>query len=181
VTWRRLSTVPRLLEKTEQGSGCQLLLTLGAAVYVLGTRRPKGEDQSTRQTPGISDVIAFLPRATGVVFWEVKAVGGRMSPEQVAFRTIVLLCERAGLGIYHVLGGYDALIAFLVRRGLAVASQFPYYRLHSDSDRQEPGESGDQWPACVVKQTHATPAEIQAVGARLGREQRARRRARRTA
>ena len=171
MTPRRRLTVPRVLEKTEQSSGCRLLLTLGAALYVLGTRRPKGEYQGTRQTPGISDVIAFLPRTKGVVFWEAKASDGRLRPEQWAFRTIVLLCERAGLGIYHVVGGYDALIAFLVRLGLLVASQVPHYRLPA---------GGDSAGVCEAVLTgDENPGEIQALGARLGREQRARRRRRR--
>jgi hypothetical protein len=178
VTRRRLPAVPRVLEKTEQASGCKLLLTLGAAVYELGTKRPKGDYQGTRQTPGISDVIAFLPRTMGVIFWEAKAAGGRMRPEQWAFRAIVLMCERAGLRIYHVLGGYDALIAALIRLGLLVESQVPHYRLPA---------GGDGAGTCeAILLTDQNPAEIQAVGARIGREARARRaprapRARRTA
>jgi len=161
----RVATVPRTLEKTEQGAGCQLLLTIGAAVYVLGTRRPKGEDQSTRQTPGISDVITFLPRTKGVLFWEAKAAGGRMSPEQAAFRTIVTLCARAGLGIHHVLGGCNALTDTLSTLGLLKETRVAHDRLEASA-----------FTAPAVGETDATPAAIQAVGAQLGREQRARRR-----
>src|SRR5688572_7830522 len=66
---------PVQLEKLEQTHIIQLIKSLGGRVYVLGTRRSRGkrcqncgtfvpEDQGTRQTPGVSDLITFLPART---------------------------------------------------------------------------------------------------------------------
>jgi len=129
---------PRVLEKTEQAHGVQLLRSIGAKVYVLGTRRSRGkscpkcgtfvpEDQGTHQTPGISDVFAILPpRAYGrrrALWWEAKASDGRMSPDQAEFKE---LCGETDLE--HVVGTLDALIAGLVGLGYVKAEQFPHYR-----------------------------------------------------
>jgi hypothetical protein len=112
------------LEKTEQAQTVQLLTAIGAAVYTIGTRRPRGtrcpscgtfvaESQSTRQTPGIPDVLAFLPRPPiGVVFIEQKRSGGRLSPAQEAFRA---RCAVAGLA--HLVGTRDHVIAWLTEYG----------------------------------------------------------------
>jgi hypothetical protein len=147
-------------EKIQQGFIVQLYETVGAKVYVLGTRRPGGsrcrkcgefnpEHQGTCQTPGISDLIVFLPFPPGrdsfqqptkvLLFHEAKAkdAHGRMnemSDEQRELRELVLAsCNE------HVVGDLDAAIAFLLERGYLRADQVPHYRLpntkgeHSDT------------------------------------------------
>lgn len=117
----------RVPEKAEQAHGVQLLRSIGATVYVLGTVRAKGDFPGTRQTPGIADVLAFLPvrGEPGRVFlaWECKAVGGRLRPEQVEFKD---LCDQAEIA--HVVGPFDALIAWLAVRGYVKAESFSHYR-----------------------------------------------------
>jgi hypothetical protein len=139
------------LEKAIQSQGVSLLKSVGGAVYVTGTRRPRGDFQGTCMTPGIPDVLAFLPvardrmdpdfvsRATlsdrvkardagyffgpCLLFWEAKAPGGRMSGDQQAFQ---LHCDVAKIA--HVVGDLDALIAWLVAHGYCRSESFPHYR-----------------------------------------------------
>ncbi len=124
----------RVPEKTEQAHGVQLLRSLGAKVYVLGTVRAKGDHPGTRQTPGLPDVEAFIPvrgaesvpgevRQRMFLKWECKAVGGRLRPEQREYQE---LC--AGAHVAHVVGTFDALIAWLAARGFVKAQSFPEYR-----------------------------------------------------
>jgi hypothetical protein len=54
---------------------------------------------------------------------EVKASGGRLRPEQVAFRQA---CGEADVA--HLVGGLDAVIAWLVDRGYIRAESVPHYR-----------------------------------------------------
>jgi hypothetical protein len=132
--------MPIQREKAEQAHIVQLLRSIGGAVYVLGTRRRRGDHQGTMQTPGLPDVIAFLPTrehacirlvVDGVslplkrlfVCVECKATGGRLRPEQRAFRDF---CRDAG--IQHVSGDFDAIIAWLIDFGYVQADQFPHYR-----------------------------------------------------
>lgn len=119
----------RIPETIVQHHVCQLLSSLGSAVYVMGTKRPKGDFQGTRQTPGIPDVMAFVPNRRNpgsyiLLFVECKAVGGKLRPEQRTFREN---CIAAGQG--HVVGGLDDVIAWLLSAGLINASQVPHYRL----------------------------------------------------
>ncbi len=131
-------------ERTEQAHVIKLYRSIGAAVYVIGTTRKRGEicphcktfvpntDHGTRQTPGLADLLVFLaphPRvsfAPELLFHEVKAPRGRMSDEQKAFREA---CIQASVA--HVVGGLDAAIEFLVRTGRARTESFPHYRLPS--------------------------------------------------
>jgi hypothetical protein len=129
---------PRL-EKFEQADGIKLLQSLGAKVYTLGTRRPRGtrcrqcgafvaESQGTRQTPGLPDVYAVLPgdreRTSRALWWEVKrATGGRLSSAQEEFRDLCLASDTA-----HVDGSVDALIAWLTTNGYLRGDQVPQYR-----------------------------------------------------
>jgi hypothetical protein len=122
-------TLPRVSEKTVQAQGVTLLRTLGAKVYVLGTTRRRGDFQGTMQTPGIADIFGFLPEQSPTIprwtpfWWEVKAAGGRLRPEQQDFEA---LCQ--GAYLTHIVGDLDVLIAFLVRGGWLKADNVPYYR-----------------------------------------------------
>ena len=55
------STKMTQLEKEIQADIVKLLNTVGAAVYKIGTTRKKGDHQGTMQTPGIPDLVAFVP------------------------------------------------------------------------------------------------------------------------
>lgn len=141
-------------EKLEQSRVAQYLSALGAKVYTIGTRRRGGkkcpgcgtfvtEHQGTCQTPGLPDLLAFvpdrrLPNPIAAVLpvmiplaIEVKAPGGRMSDEQEQFRA---QCERAGFA--HVVGGLDDVIAWLLARGIVQPRHVPWYRL-PQPDRTE--------------------------------------------
>ncbi|MGE3276753.1 MAG: hypothetical protein AB7O67_16700 [Vicinamibacterales bacterium] len=140
-------------EKGEQANGVRLLLSMGAKVYTLGTRRSRGrecpncgefvaEHQGTRQTPGIADVFAFLkdqptmgqPDRRRALWWEVKRRdGGRLSAEQQEFRD---LCAAASTD--HVAGDVDALVAYLVDRGFLRADRVPHYRLPAGAREGSP-------------------------------------------
>lgn len=113
----------RIPEKAIQAQCVSVLRSLGAKVWVLGTVRAKGDHPGTRQTPGVSDVIAFLRGAC--LFLEVKAEGGKLRPEQVDFRDAALTC---GPPVYHVVGGVDELFHWLVERGIVKAENVPYAR-----------------------------------------------------
>lgn len=121
--------MPVQREKVEQAHIVQLLKLVKAEVYVLGTRRRAGDYQGTMQTPGLPDLLAFLPdRLNGAsqrvpVFIECKAPGGRLRPEQRDFRALCLMA-----GIAHIVGDLDAVIAFLIGAGYVTANQFPHYR-----------------------------------------------------
>ena len=119
---------PTTDEKHEQANGIRLIEAVGGKAYVLGTRRAMAcgvcgapsTDPSTRQTPGIGDVLGFIPpspRAASRALWtavwiEFKGMGGGLSPEQVEFRNF---CRAAGLP--HVVGGLDAVMVFLEAQG----------------------------------------------------------------
>lgn len=123
---RRPRPIP---EKAVQHQIVQLLRARGAAVYVLGTRRPRGDFHGTCQTPGIADLYCVLPApplgggAPTGLWIEVKATGGTLRPEQVVFRD---LCRRAG--IPHVTGGVEEVLRFLVTGGWVSAASVPHYR-----------------------------------------------------
>lgn len=133
VTDRRLRP-SRVPERAEQQHIVQLARTVGAKVWVLGTTRRRGDFHGTMQTPGISDLVLFLPRrdmrdttlppmGRELVFFEVKAHGGRLCPEQQDFRQQCLAA-----GATHLVGNLDTFIAFLIDRGLARRESFPAYR-----------------------------------------------------
>lgn len=135
---------PRVLEKTEQAHIIQTIGQVRGKVYVLGTRRPKGDYQGTRQTPGIPDLLVFLPPSPGSrtvmngcsgpsvewrqVWIEAKAAGGRLRPEQVVFAHHCL-----SAGVDHIVGGLDAVIAWLIREGYLNRDQVAHYRLPSEA------------------------------------------------
>lgn len=131
MTTRRRKPVQR--EAGEQLKVRQLIASLGGRAFVLGTRRRKGDHQGTMQTPGLPDLVAFLPvRASSPPVWrlvvvECKAPGGRLRPEQETFRE---LCRWAN--VEHVTGGYDAFVRWCQQRGHLRPEHVPHYR-------QEPG------------------------------------------
>lgn len=120
----------RVPEKAEQAHIVQLLRSIGAAVYAIGTHRRRGDYQGTMQSPGIPDLMAFLPawdRARPsrriFLFIECKARGGRLRAEQQVFRDQCLDAD-----VCHIVGGLDDVIAWLTERGYVNANQFPHYR-----------------------------------------------------
>lgn len=113
-------------EKVEQAAIVQLLESLGGKVYVIGTKRRKGDYQGTMQTPGLPDLYAVLPprghcRLWAPVWIEVKASGGRLSEAQKAFRD---LCDPTrGAAHHYVSGTCDAVQNWLVDYGWLHKSQ----------------------------------------------------------
>lgn len=100
-------------ERVEQTNIVRLLRTLGAAVWVTGTTRPRGDYHGTCMSPGLPDCVCFLPprglHGARLVFIEVKAHGGKLRPDQVAFRAQCLAA-----GVDHLVGGLDNVIAWLI-------------------------------------------------------------------
>lgn len=117
-------------EKVVQAQVVHLLRSIGASVYVLGTKRARGDHQGTRQTPGIGDLYCFLPapklgEGHACALWvEVKSASGRLRPEQAAFRAGCLAA-----GTAHVVGGVDAVISFLIAGGWLKGDQVAHYHL----------------------------------------------------
>lgn len=104
-------------EKTQQIQIVRLLRTLGAAVWVTGTRRPRGDYPGTRMTPGLPDLFAFLPLRAGgptrlLLVIECKAKGGRLRLEQAQFAAC---CREAHLA--YVAGNMDDVIGWLTQHG----------------------------------------------------------------
>lgn len=121
---------PRVSERVEQAHIVRLLRTVGGTVYVIGTTRKRGDHPGTMQTPGLADLLVFLPDrshprvgALRALWIEVKATDGRLSPVQKEFRACCQLAE-----LDYVSGPLDAVIAWLVSEGYLKDSQIPYYR-----------------------------------------------------
>lgn len=120
--------LPRVPESAEQAHIVQLTRSLGGRAYVIGTKRKRTDFQGTCQTPGIPDLLLFLPRRAPDPGWqflviECKGRGGRLRTEQVMFAE---LCRWAN--VEHLVGGLDAYIAWLVARDYVKAESFPHYR-----------------------------------------------------
>ena len=117
-----MSRPPVRSERVEQAHIIQVARTLGAAVYVLGTVRRRGDYPGTMQTPGLPDLWLMWPPArpadwwaSGVqsaLWWEVKRVGGTRSPAQVQFAN---QCEAAGVA--YGWGDCDAFIRWCREHG----------------------------------------------------------------
>lgn len=110
------AALPAPTEREEQAAIVGLLRALGAAVWVLGTTRPRGDHPGTCQTPGLPDLIAALPATrqhpAQRLEIEVKRRGGRLRPAQAVYRAHALAC-----GIAHVVGTRDAVLAWLRAEG----------------------------------------------------------------
>lgn len=121
-------------EKIEQAHVVQLLRSLGWAVYVIGHPSPADGRtfRGTGQTPGMADLEAHSPghsiRGPELVKIEVKAKGGKLRSEQVTYQQ---LCERSMVA--HIVGGLDAVIAWLMAAGYLTSDRVPYYRLPLDN------------------------------------------------
>ena len=111
-------------ERIEQAHIVQLLRTIGGTVYVLGTTRRRGDHPGTMQSPGLPDLVAFLPSCPSVLFIEVKVPGGRMSAEQ---REFMRLCGTTTA--VHLTGTLDSVIAWCVDQGYLRAEHLPHYRV----------------------------------------------------
>jgi hypothetical protein len=148
---KRRRRIPRaaLPEKAEQASGVTLLRSICGydAVYVIGTKRRRGDYQGTMQSPGIPDVFAYLPAprfhpspfpADWLIplWWEVKAADGTLRKQQGVFRE---MSRRARVN--HVVGTLDALIEFLVAGYWLKAENVPHYRRASRYAGGAPGSS----------------------------------------
>lgn len=109
------------LEKAVEHAGDQLMRALGFEVIRFS------HPGKTKQTPGIADrryyrrprIIArrdgrFLAPAVSL-WWEAKSDSGRQRPDQRVFQELVEACGEA-----YVLGGVDALEAWLVARRIVV-------------------------------------------------------------
>ena len=66
-------------EDKEQAEIVKLLRAYGCVVYSLSQRR------ATQQSPGLSDLGAFLPGHGGWLWYEVKIEGGDIRPDQRDF------------------------------------------------------------------------------------------------
>ncbi len=113
---------PRISEKAEQQAIVDLLRLIGAKVYILGTKRRKGDYHGTMQTPGIPDLYAFLPRFRSslsgqpqAVWIEVKALTGYASDAQLRFE---LHCEDSGHRYFR--GTADGFTAYLRDLGFRI-------------------------------------------------------------
>ena len=105
------------LEKEIQADIVKLLETVGAAVYKIGTKRKKDDHQGTMQTPGIPDLVSFVPVPNArysVQLWiEVKRPAGSKTWAQRDFRLRALEA-----GCEHVVGGVDEVLDWLKARGV---------------------------------------------------------------
>lgn len=120
-------------EKIEQAHCCRLIRSVGGKFYTVGTRRRRDDYQGTMQTPGLPDLIAFLPAAkygpATLLFFEVKAPGGRASSAQLEFA-----CDCVNSSTPYLRGGVLELTAWLIRRGYLKAENVPHYRRPEGSD-----------------------------------------------
>jgi len=131
-------------EKAIQAHIVRLLRHVGCAVYILGTHRRRGDYQGTMQSPGLPDLLAFLPRHLGVLFVEVKAPGGRLRPEQADFKALAEGVMGAAGGCYYVTGGLSEAAVFLMTLGLLKPEQIAHY--HHTFRQDERGGGHVQTP-----------------------------------
>jgi hypothetical protein len=133
-------------ERLEQRAIVQLLCALGCPVWTLGTHRRRGDYHGTMQSPGLPDLLAFLPLDTGLLCIEVKAKGGRLRPEQEVFRNACLACE-SPWQVHHVVGGLDTVIGYLMSLGLLKAQDVAHYRVPLTPAQQDAQDETDAYRA----------------------------------
>lgn len=95
----RESQVQRDVKRAYEKAGCFV------AVFSQGRK--------TRQTPGIPDLLIFVPGRFLPWWHETKAPGGKQSPAQVTWQA---RCETVGMS--YVLGGLPEALAHLKLVGL---------------------------------------------------------------
>lgn len=141
----------RVPESVVQRHIVATLRAVGGEVWELGTRRSRRDHHmGTRQTPGIPDIVAFLPALPPrdrrgyvdvtnhhgatytLLFVEAKAQGGRLRPEQRRFRELAM-----GAHIAHLVGDLDVVIAWLIQEGYLKRDQIPHYRLPATPAEKE--------------------------------------------
>lgn len=135
--------MPVPLEKVEQVGVVTLFRSLGARVYVVGTKRRRGDYQGTMMSEGIPDLEVFLPARNGkparFVKVEVKRQKiGRFSPKQIEYRGLCLAA-----GVDYIGGCLDDVIAWLTREGYVKAESFPHYRQPISGGGVDAGLRGD--------------------------------------
>lgn len=112
-------------EKDLQRQVVEELRWAGCRVYVLGTRRRRGDHQGTMQSPGIPDLYFFAPRILGGQWVEMKSAGGRLSVEQVAFASAA---QDTGTP-WHCWRGREDARRWLLQQGLCrmigIAASYP--------------------------------------------------------
>lgn len=135
-------------EAIEQQNIVGTVARLGGKCYVLGTKRGlvkcvtcgslTPEHQGTKQTAGVSDVLAFIPYRVGefaavLLFIEAKAPSrartkdAGLSPDQVEFRD---WCARACQE--HIVGGFNVFADWLIRKGIVKETAFAHYRVSAE-------------------------------------------------
>lgn len=123
----------RTPERVVQQQVVHLLRSVGGKVYILGTRRRKGDFMGTMQTSGLPDLCAFLPiRAPLLERWqflwiEVKSEGGTLRAEQHEFRAYCMASQ-----IDHVVGGVSEVGEYLLRGGWV--KEIAHYRKPSPEE-----------------------------------------------
>ncbi|MEK9726101.1 MAG: VRR-NUC domain-containing protein, partial [Rhodospirillaceae bacterium] len=120
------------LEKVEQANISNLLRTLGFSIYTLGHPSPSDgrRHRGTMQTPGLPDLLVFSPPPKSrLIAIEVKREGGRLRPAQVVFRQ-----ECRAAGVDHVVGTYNAVVAWLIDHRYLRGEQVPWYRRPDGAD-----------------------------------------------
>ena len=95
-------------EKAIQADAEQLCRMAGCTVFHMSQAR------ATKQTAGIADAFVTAPTVGTACWYECKKPGGVQSPAQREFQSA---CERSG--VTYVLGGIDAMEAWLIQIGLA--------------------------------------------------------------
>ena len=139
---RQVRRRPVQREKGEQQGVVALLRSIGGLVYVIGRPSPNDGRRSrgTGQSPGLPDLYAHLPAPRGAsdvagrpvsVWIEVKATGGRLRPDQAEFRR---RCEASSTP--YVVGGVDAVVAWLIVGGWVKADNVPWYRRRPHTDEE---------------------------------------------
>lgn len=115
-------------EAAQQTMIRRLVATLGGTCYTLGVRRRRTDYHGTMQTPGLPDLIAFLPVRGGpgwrLVMIECKAKGGRVRADQETFRKLCVLAS-----VPHVIGDFQAFVTWCVLEGFLKADQLAHYRV----------------------------------------------------
>lgn len=132
-------------EDIEQNNIRRYVSGISGKVYVLGTRRRRGDYQGTMQTEGIADLWICLPAVAPsaryhldtkepiALWWETKGPKGRRSPEQIEFG------ERcAATRTPYGFGTCNDFFAWLIQHGRLSPDQIAHYRRPAAIDAPTP-------------------------------------------